>query len=1171
MVRLRCRFSLRRFLPGAGPSQIIVGMSPTPFQIFAAAILALAAIANCPAAAAQQPAEGVRKSKRGNPPLTVEDFTQKNDSVPIAPEKKPASKPSAAATGVTRLVGPDGKGVVLPKNATLQGYLDWLQQPPDYAVCSVALEGTANDRRAELTATIIVQLRNERQWVRIPVYLNERQFVATKHTYLGSSLDPPRGKHRNEKSNAAALFGDYRRDVGYRWWFRGKGYHRLTISLVVPVEKTVAQRRLRLKLPPLAAASTLSLRVNDANLVPQKPDNADVTRVGKKASQVRVTGLGSELDLQWRTVASSRGRAPMLQAQTSVVVDFTDDSIKLTALQRIRSYGSVSRVVVQLPAGFQAEATGKFVKACQIDARNRATVDFTDQRPELTEINWTLRRGFPSAGGNLTLDGFQVEGAKMQSGDVAIVKVQGWRVKRSDENNVAVNRIRADAFLVPDLIRDKPLSGLYRFTTQPFRLNLRVSRVQPHLAVDPAIRLNVSNGKIVLNAVFQVEVSEDGGTVRDLEIRWPGWRAAGWKFSPLTATSLIEHRTLDAPIRLRLAGWRGGTFEVPLSAERTIAPSKNGVEIRLPVLTAAASRQTTSRPTTLVVVREPNLTLDLTDRDEQPLPEIATDGDGGDPLTQRYRVADAATAQLTARIKTHPQSLRATTAVDLDPKLFGLYARQTISLHVDYVPVSTVRFEVPEKGAGRVEFYDANRRRLPTQPATSKTGKPLLEVRLERPRLGKIAFVAVVFRELPKPLRAGESTSLAVPLVRVEGVDFSQVRVQAPADSNMEIALSGGKWQRIPTYDSSPAWSGDTASTSFDVQMTSPAVPRSRPFTISRALVRASIDSAGTVTYRAQYQVSGKADAVVVALPAGARLDSVFWGTQRVAGLRRKDATRAGGTMRIPAPSDSEAAGRRLLTIDYHTNGQPTSHWMPSHNLVAPRFPGNVWIEETAWQVMMPRDQHLSSFGASYSPEFSWNRTPVLWSRQPTAEFADPEAWIHASDGPPWSVTVEGNSYVFRRYGPAEDLAIQSMSRPLIVLAGAGLAWLIGILLVKLPRLRTLAVLLTAALAAAVTGLWFATELLLLLQPALLGAVLALGIVGIDRVIRRRTAPTVMAVAHPSEFVTGSRSSATVRPSPVPMPGSEDPTSVRQPVSPLVSGIAGAEPSSTASEARRQG
>jgi hypothetical protein len=237
---------------------------------------------------------------------------------------------------------------------------------------------------------------------------------------------------------------------------------------------------------------------------------------------------------------------------------------------------------------------------------------------------------------------------------------------------------------------------------------------------------------------------------------------------------------------------------------------------------------------------------------------------------------------------------------------------------------------------------------------------------------------------------------------------------------------------------------------------------------------------------------------------------------------------------------------------------------MTSHDLVAPRFPENVWIEENAWQVILPRDRHLSSFGAAYMPEFFWSRTSVVWTRHPTAEFADPEGWIDGDGGPSWTAAVDGNSYVFRRYGPAENLAVQSMSRSLIVLAGAGLAWLLGILLVKLPRLRTLAVLLTAALGAAVAGLWFATELQLLLQPALLGAALAVGIVGIDRLARRRTAPAVMAVAHPSDFVTGSRSNVTLPPRPSATPGSEDPTSVRPPA-------LNPEPSSTASEARRQG
>ena len=1170
---------------------------------------------------------------------TTNDSSQKGDIEPPAAKtpKKNGTKPSPEPGA--RLVGPDGKIISLPGNAA-EEFLNWLRQRnvAKYAVNSVALEGTADDKRAELTATITVQILREAEgdWVRVPVFLNEAQLASTKHTFLGDSPDTANKSRRTTAAEGTAAYSDYTQEAGYRWWFRGKGYHRLRISLVVPVSKTVAQRRLRLKLPPLSAASIVSLRMPDPKLVVIPPRNGDwrVTRAGKSASLVRVVGVGGELDLQWRAVGSSQGRPSILQAQTSVVVDFTDEdgSVVLTALQRVQTLGGVGQVVVRLPAGCQVlAASGKYVKNYRVDSRGRATVEFTDPHPDVTEINWTLTRKLPTSGENLTLQGFEVEGAKVQSGDLAITRLQGLRIERLDEGNVAVRRIRSADFTVPELIRNKSLSSLYRFVQQPFRLNLKVSRVQPQVTVHPTIRLDVSEGKLVLHASFKVEVSDEGGTVRDLELHWPGWKTDGWTIRPLDADPLIERRTVNAkndsaPIRLRLMGRRGGEFVVPLTAEREIAPAKGGVTIRLPVLAAAGSQPTTARATTLIVAREPNLTLDLTDRDEVPLTEISADGgepgrmprrraiQGGDVLTRQYHIADAAVSLLTARIKAHPQRLSATTAIDLDPRPLGARVRQRISLRVEYVPVRTVRFEVPAGPAGRpterIDFFDANGRPLPAQQVMSMTEKPLIEVRLERPTLGKIEFVSVAQAELPNPLAPGESTSLRVPLVQVEGVKFSQVRVQSPPDSKMELSLPADGWRRMRTIDGSPAWLSDAAVTSLTVQVKSPEVPRSRPFSIARALIRVSIDSAGTARYRAQYRVEGKPNAAVVFLPPRARIDSVYWGRQPVTALQRKSGDSNATTLVIPVPSAAapevrsdrlqpvkrpaeaghyEPSERRLLTIDYHTAGEQTPGSFPSsslgtragvwsaHDLLAPRFPDNVWIEETAWQVILPRDQHLSSFGAAYTPEFVWSPASFVWSRQATAEFENPENWIDAAAGPQWPVEVDGNSYVFRRYGPAENLPVQSMSRPLIVLVGAGLAWLIGILLVRFPRLRALSVLLTAGLAAAVSGLWFATQLQLLLQPALLGAALAVGIVGIDRLTRRRRAPASLTLAHPSDFVSGSRSSASDRPRSAPLPGSEESTSIRAPAAAPMSsvlgtgGIRGGEPLSTTSEARRQG
>ena len=438
------------------------------------------------------------------------------------PMKKPG--PGKGADGSVTITGRDGKPVTV-SSETMQRFLEWMKREgPDSAINSVTLEGTADETRARLTATLIVQVLRDEEWLRVPLYLNEAVVLGTKHEFLRDRVDGKPQKGGN------AAFSDRTSDGGYRWWFRGRGYHRLTLSLVVSIKKSVAQRRLRLKLPPLSAASTLKLRVADANVnvVPQKGTDTRTRRVGK-SSEITVAGLGGELDLEWKTLPRTPARSSVLETRTAIFVDFTVESVVLTAVQTVQPVGGgLQRVEVQLPTGFQAgTAKGDFVKGFRVDARNRATVEFTEARAEPTKITWTLSRALPTGDSKLVLDGFQVAGGRFQQGQIAVANVQGLRVTKTGTGD-SVPQIRASRFSAPDLIRDKRLSGVYQFFKQPFRMNLAISRLRPHLTVQPTFHFEFRESRLKLTATYELQVSEDGAPVRKVEIHWPNRVKAGW-------------------------------------------------------------------------------------------------------------------------------------------------------------------------------------------------------------------------------------------------------------------------------------------------------------------------------------------------------------------------------------------------------------------------------------------------------------------------------------------------------------------------------------------------------------------------------------------------------------------------------------------------------------------
>ncbi|MFQ5730369.1 MAG: hypothetical protein ACE5KM_00285, partial [Planctomycetaceae bacterium] len=651
--------------------------------------------------------------------------------------------------------------------------------------------------------------------------------------------------------------------------------------------------------------------------------------------------------MQWRSLPRTQGRASILQTQTAVFVDFTVESVVVTAVQSVQPLGgSVESFEVQLPSGFQARAaTGAFVKSFRVDARNRATVELKEPRSERTDVKWTLDRPLPPAGGKLSLEGFNVIRGRIQKGEIAVAKVQGLRVAKEDADN-SVLRVRPSRFSTPDLIRDKPLTGVYQFLKQPFRLNLSVAHVQPHITVEPTIRVLFQERKLRLAASFRVRVSDEGAAVQELQIQWPGRKTAGWTIDPLTASPLIDgvlnERNDSTPIVLKLAGRRSGEFNVSLSAERSLAVDAS-TAFRLPVMKADVAR-----PTSLVVERAPNVAVDLTDGGDQPLtPVSAVNGDA--QSTRRFQL-DAATALLTAKVKVYAQRIVATTLVELRPTPGEARWSQRIKLNVDYVPLSVVRLDVPAELVGHVRFLMPDGRPVVEGQATSKTGKPLTEIRLASPRFGAMEWVAICSLPLRSELKPGQTSSLLLPLIRLEETGFSEIQVRGLDISPIEMQLPGEDWRRLTMLDGTAAWLTETIQDSVPLRLHYAETPRSRAFGVSRALVRSAIDSGGVARCRGQYRIEQAPDVVAVRLAADLQLDAIWWGKSRI-----NDAvftrTVDGTTLQIPLPASRRQG---LLTIDYHTADSGTSRWIASRDLSAPQFPNNVWIEETVWQVSLP-------------------------------------------------------------------------------------------------------------------------------------------------------------------------------------------------------------------------
>lgn len=1085
-------------------------------------------------------------------PLSPGDSESQSSPRPEASAPAPKPPAGAAETGagvkMIELPGRDGRPVLVPLDATVEGYLEWLEsrKAREYAINWIELTGTSDEDGASITAVVKVQILRDEGWVRVPLYLNEA-ILQDAATYKGSGQ--------------AVLDADRRTpDSGYRWFFKGRGEHELTLSLKVPLTKLTPGRRLTLTLPPDAAGGSLSLRVpvphGRLKAEPPKGSSTSTKPLARSVSEIKVVGLGPRLDLQWQALPVQRPVETILRAETSIMVELIETmgkAVELTALQTVRAVpGSFSQLRVQLPPGFELiSLSSNEMKDYTVDAKNQATVRLLETSSGPVTLKWVLQSGMPPEGGPLALDGFQVDGARAESGEIAFVKAQGFRIQyRDGDEDRYVRRIGADEFAARELVRNVDVAAAYRFRGQPFHLVRVFREIEPYVVAAPQFTLRFSERRAELEAAFVLDV-DDRAAIREFAVNWPGWKEEGWTISELHADSILEPSLvsklsqLDESelIRVRLDEPKTGTLKLTLKAERDIAAGESGNDLSLPTVEAAYRR-----PAALVVETPENIEARLAARGETELEELPVPT--AQPGRLHYRIDSDAQA-LSARIAVHTRQVTTHTVAVANVAASRLTVRQQIHYDVRYEKLSEVRLIVPRDFAGKIQFFSPDGEALRTTRETLPgESEELVRLALPRPQKDSLEFVAEFTLDLSGELEPGGETTALLPLVRTAEADYVSVRFEFESQDGVEAAISDESWRRELTTDDSIVWQSSAAKPEIPLSLRYSTSRPSQRYSIRKALLRTAIDQDGYARSRGQYLISGPVSTIVLILPPDVVPEEFWWNQKKLNPEQIHRLERRRDEYRIEVVADPDSDGG-LFTIDFRSQRAEPVDWAADHTIEAPQFPPNVWAEQTVWQIVTPSNQHLFTNPAGFTPLFEWTRGGVFWSRVPRSEDRNPDRWISA--GPPQrSEFASGNSYQFRRFGPAEALRFHSMSRSMILLIGAGLALAAGFVLLKIPVLRSVLTLLAAAFAVALVGLWHAAPVQVLLQPALLGLLLAITAFLIEWSVKRRRRSPILTLSTHSDFVlSGGASPSSIERRPMPGAGSQDATALR-PVSAIV-------------------
>jgi len=1024
-----------------------------------------------------------------------------------------------------RLSDKDGQPRWTIYGAELEQFVEFLKaknkpddNEPDYSISSVSITGNCDDEKAQLTAKIEIQVDRDGKWLLVPLGLQGGILIPPGIRQTGA------GECRAAQSTDVAMV-----------YLRGKGLHELVVPLIVPIRRQLNQRHLQLSFPP-AAGSQITLQVSKERCQVKPIDGSHVIATAvPQGTKIEAYGIKGQLDLTWEAPLTEPQARPVFDVASKWTLGMEGDRLRLRVVQTIDpKQGAVGSIRVHMPAGFatvtceQKDITEpRKYTASNSDVAGFFKIDLKPTASGRAELNWEFE-GPHAAGAPIVLRGLDVEGARSESGEIGLIPSEGFRFDvRGGDNIRRINGLGAGL-----------ADSAYSFS-QPFRMELGLEEIRPEFSVEPSLFLLLSEQRAELSGQFRFQIHQ--GALRSIAFKWTDWKKQGWtidEFSENAEPIEIDPKDQAAKntLRFRLSGRLGADFIVSFRAVRSIPAKGKSFRLTLPVVDAPV------RPAdSLVVADAENVksTLEpLAETATRPIPPERRDAlvvpESFRGLRQIALRIDSAVQAFETKVIVEKQEIETEATAHVEVQEGRLQVTERISYHVSYERLAEAALVLPkELKRGDVQFYldrsDPDVEAIPIWTPGEPESGDVARIALERHRIGTFDLFARYSVPVAELAPSDASVQVAVPLIRSRDAAFKAMRVDLRSRDDVEVEVTDESWspqipQISPDKASTHAWTftGDRASIPLRlVRVSSMVAPRVK---IVRAFLRSLVDVTGVVQTTALYRIDGPAPSVALTLPLNATdpkfsLDGVDLKPERVRETRPES-----GEYRLDIGTLSPNP-ERVLAVEYRDPIGSPCGYVAWHRLQAPVFPDTTSIGSLIWEVTFPYEQFLFSDPSGFSPEFRWQRQSVFWTRQHTALAADIGGWLGTrlrTNGD------EGNSYAFSRYGAVPTIVVGSMAQSFVIFVGAGLSLLVAFVLFKLPLARPPLSLFVFAFAAAVAYLWSPETVRLLLQPAILGFVLAAAAALLDARFQRRRARYLLAAPSAADFVTVASSPSSI-------------------------------------------
>lgn len=1111
------------------------------------------------------------------PPTTVRPPANPASPAPTSPPTPPANGadkanrptevPRSGNGDIIYLPGPEGDLVPVPAGASLREYLEWLQKksrtkpdtgavdpvgtqgvtPPGFDITSVALDGSADDERARLTARIRVQLPRADEWARVPLNFSEAVLLGSSYKGAGESLPDRQAESGN-----------------YAWWFRGRGDHELTLELSVPVIKQLPRRRLQLSLPS-TVVSSLKLRVPyaDVQLSGTERGAASVRTVGI-GSEIEVFGMKKVLDVAWQPATVVETGEAVLESSTVINVNLTEgEPVSVVANQRVQALqGRFSELEVTLPKDFALERIdGEEYQDHRIDPAKPQTaiVRLKHAVSTFVDLQWTLRSQMPAENVSMTISGFDVRRSRVKEGFVILQLVGDFQLDRRTREEQHVRRIRASD--LPEKFRSTSATAQYRFLAQPFKLVFSLRKVEPFVTVEPVTFLGFSDDQVELQSVFSFYISR--GSLLTIDLWWPLPATEKEKWSDISfgPAELVDNWEEDKKTpglwHVHLVSPAKEACQIRMRARRTMDTPTSGpanankpateklAELSPLQLVLPFSRVAGTASTLVEAFLADNVDLDLrgaTGTTLKALPaslsKVPAPAEMQSLRRLSYRLENGP-PKFVAGLTRHSQKILTETDAIVAASRGELSVRQRIIYDVAYGRLSHIRLKLPPAlSHDRVQLLSDKGTPLAASVRRGEDASVEIVSQLDTPRSGR-AEIEARYRLIAPQSRGDVAQTVSIPLLSSLDAPFSNTRFVWQDPAGREAIPAGDSWSRQPASDGLPTWIAASNVDSISVALSKPINNALRGTVISKGLLRSVVDTRGLVVTRAQYRITSLPGPLSVAFPAGVQPTSFWWNRQQVTAVNVGETQDGTIHWELPAP-DRSVVKDLLLTIEYSCTSAGEQHVGRMVTLLAPTFQGETWLNSVLWEVQLPANEHLLQRPAGVSPEYRWSWNDYCFSRRSTLGPKALSDWIGEEDGPELDLAGGPNVYLFSQCGPSPEMSLRTMSQSAIVLIGAGLALAAGFVLVRLPGTRHAVSLLALVFAVAVAGLWFPEPVLLLQQPAAIGLVLAVMAAWVDSRLRRRREGRGVTLAPASGFQMPSLPGSSINRDLLPSIGTED-------------------------------